>query len=206
MAACQDLTELSLQDQKEFFNSFDTVLTDCDGVLWSGNNPILGSIEMIHKFREMGKKVIYVTNNATRSRKEYVTKMEDLGFGGSYEEIFTPSFLVASYLRSINFNKKVYLYGFKGIAQELTDAGIDFIGLGPDPVIEWSPDIISKAAKEIDPAVGCVIACADFYVSYIKTLKALTYLNNPNVIFLATNLEERHCYLNNIISPGEGAF
>ena len=46
------------------------------------------------------------------------------------EEIFTPSFLVASYLKGINFNKKVYLYGFKGIAQELTDAGIDFIGLG----------------------------------------------------------------------------
>ena len=81
-----------------------------------------------------------------------------------------------------------------------------FLTFQPDPVIEWSPDIISKAAKEIDPAVGCVIACADFYVSYIKTLKALTYLNNPSVIFLATNLEERHCYLNNIISPGEGAF
>ena len=37
---------------------------------------------------------------------------------------------MASYLKAINFNKKVYLYGFKGIAQELTDAGIDFIGLG----------------------------------------------------------------------------
>ena len=86
--ACQDLTELSLQDQKSFFNSFDTVLTDCDGVLWSGNTPIPGSVEMIHKFREMGKKVIYVTNNATRSRKEYVTKMEDLGFGGTYVSIY----------------------------------------------------------------------------------------------------------------------
>ena len=88
MAACQDLTELSLQDQKSFFSSFDTVLTDCDGVLWSGNTPIPGSVEMIHKFREMGKKVIYVTNNATRSRKEYVTKMEDLGFGGTYVSIY----------------------------------------------------------------------------------------------------------------------
>ena len=82
--ACQDLINLSPEDQKAFFNSFDTVLTDCDGVLWSGNNPINGSVEMIHKFREMGKKVIYVTNNATRSRKEYSKKFHDLGFGGSY--------------------------------------------------------------------------------------------------------------------------
>ena len=94
MAACQDLTELSLQDQKAFFNSFDTVLTDCDGVLWSGNNPIPGSIEMIHKFREMGKKVIYVTNNATRSRKEYVTKCHDLGFGGTYVSFYFYSIVV----------------------------------------------------------------------------------------------------------------
>jgi len=203
--ACQDLTELSLQDQKSFFNSFDTVLTDCDGVLWSGNTPIPGSVEMIHKFREMGKKVIYVTNNATRSRKEYVTKMEDLGFGGTYEEIFTPSFLVASYLRSINFNKKVYLYGFKGIAQELTDAGIDFIGLGPDPVEEWSPDLIAKAVDEMDPDVGCVIASLDYYVSYLKMLKAVTYLNNPETIFLVTNLDERFPFGNGMVLPGTGS-
>ena len=96
--ACQDLTELSLQDQKSFFNSFDTVLTDCDGVLWSGNTPIPGSVEMIHKFREMGKKVIYVTNNATRSRKEYVTKMEDLGFGGTYVSIY--AYLLSEFEKS----------------------------------------------------------------------------------------------------------
>ena len=90
--ACQDLLQLPLEQQKAFFNSFDTVLTDCDGVLWSGNNPIAGSVEMIHKFREMGKKVIYVTNNATRSRKEYVKKCHDLGFGGTYVSCFTQSY------------------------------------------------------------------------------------------------------------------
>ena len=39
---------------------------------------------MIHKFREMGKRVIYVTNNSTKTRKDYVKKCADLGFGGSY--------------------------------------------------------------------------------------------------------------------------
>ena len=102
--ACQDLTELSSQDQKSFFNSFDTVLTDCDGVLWSGNTPIPGSVEMIHKFREMGKKVIYVTNNATRSRKEYVTKMEDLGFGGTYVSII---YISSQNLKKVHTPKKL---------------------------------------------------------------------------------------------------
>ena len=109
--ACQDLASMSPTEVKTFFDSYDTVLTDCDGVLWKGkfttlihiffrsfpiniinfinffkkgNNPIEGSPEMIHKFREMGKRVIYVTNNSTKTRKDYVKKCADLGFGGSY--------------------------------------------------------------------------------------------------------------------------
>lgn len=38
-------------------------------------------------FREMGKKVIYVTNNSTKSRQEYVQKFEELGFGGNFVRI-----------------------------------------------------------------------------------------------------------------------
>ena len=70
---------------------------------------------------------------------------------------------------------------------------------------EWKPELITKAATEIDPDVRCVVSCIDFHVSYLKILKAVTYLNNPEMLFLATNLEERHCYQQNVISPGEGA-
>ena len=86
--ACQDVASMSEMDIKSFFDSFDTVLTDCDGVLWKGNCPIEGSPEMIQKFRQMGKKVIFVTNNAGKTRKDYVKKCTDLGFGGSYVRFF----------------------------------------------------------------------------------------------------------------------
>ena len=46
------------------------------------------------------------------------------------EEIYTTSFLTGAYLKSIGFKKKVYLYGTKGIADELANFGIDSIGLG----------------------------------------------------------------------------
>ena len=35
--ACQDLASMSPTEVKTFFDSYDTVLTDCDGVLWKGN-------------------------------------------------------------------------------------------------------------------------------------------------------------------------
>ena len=70
---------------------------------------------------------------------------------------------------------------------------------------EWNPDLIKKAATEIDPEVGCVIASIDYYVSYLKILKAVTYLNNPEVIFLVTNQDERFPFDDNVILPGTGA-
>jgi len=201
---------MSSTDIKSFVDSFDTVLTDCDGVLWKGNSPIENSPEMIHQFRKLGKKVIYVTNNSTKTRKEYVEKCSDLGFGGSYEEIYTTSFLSAAYLKSIGFSKKVYLYGTKGIADELANHGIDSIGLGPDPVPEdWVPphstNALTKAATELDSDVGCVIASIDYHSSYIKMLKAVSYLNNPETIFLATNMDERFPYSKDLVLPGTGS-
>ena len=50
--ACKDLVNLPKGDQLAFFDSFDTVLTDCDGVLWSGNTPIQGNSSLILLFSE----------------------------------------------------------------------------------------------------------------------------------------------------------
>ena len=80
--SCKEISSLSNSELDEFLNSFDTVLTDCDGVLWTGSVAIDGSPEVIQALRMLGKKVIYVTNNSTKSRKEYLTKVTDLGFGG----------------------------------------------------------------------------------------------------------------------------
>ena len=37
----------------------------------------------LFRFRELGKRVFYVTNNSTKHRREYKTKLDKLGFGGS---------------------------------------------------------------------------------------------------------------------------
>ena len=80
--SCKEIGSLSKSELDAFLNSFDTVLTDCDGVLWAGSYAIDGSPEVVQALRKIGKKVIYVTNNSTKSRKEYLKKVTDLGFGG----------------------------------------------------------------------------------------------------------------------------
>lgn len=188
----KNLKEASKEEMKAFFDSFDTVLTDCDGVLWHGNQAIEGSPQMIQEFRKLGKKVIFVTNNSSKTRSEFVQKSKDLGFGGELNEFFTTSLLVAEYLKNIGFDKKVYLHSYPGMAKSLDECGINHIGLGPDPAPDnWGPECLEKAATELDPEVGCVVTSLDWHTSYIKIIKVVSYLKNPEVLFLVPNMDKR---------------
>ena len=202
----KNLKEASKEEVEAFLSSFDTVLTDCDGVLWHGNQAIEGSPQMIQKFRKLGKKVIFVTNNSSKTRSEFVQKSKDLGFGGELEEFFTTSLLVAEYLKNIGFDKKVYLHSYPGMAKSLDECGIKHIGLGPDPSPNnWSPECLVKAASELDPEVGCVVTSLDWQTSYIKIIKVCSYLQNPEVMFLVPNMDERIPDGSDLLLPGTGS-
>ena len=49
MSKCKEVSSMSDAEVKDWFNSFDTVMTDCDGVLWVGSEPIPGSPEIINR-------------------------------------------------------------------------------------------------------------------------------------------------------------
>ena len=72
----------------------------------------------------------------------------------------------------------------------------------PDVWENCKEEVLSKAANDLDPEVGCVIASIDYQSSYIKILKAVSYLNKPEVIFLATNMDERFPYSKDLVLPG----
>lgn len=53
------------------------------GVLWIGNEILPNAPEVMNKFKSLGKKVFYVTNNSTKSRDEFIDKFKQLGFNVS---------------------------------------------------------------------------------------------------------------------------
>jgi len=129
---CQEVANMTDQQVRDWVNSFDTVMTDCDGVLWVGAEAIPGSPDIIQRLRQLGKRVFYVTNNSTKHRREYKTKVDKLGFGGELEEIIGTAYLAAAYLEEVGFDKSklVYVVGSTGITQELDDVGIKYLPIG----------------------------------------------------------------------------
>jgi len=208
--ACKEVSKLSDTQVREWFNSFDTVMTDCDGVLWVGAEAIPGSPDMVRRFRELGKRVFYVTNNSTKHRREYKTKVDKLGFGGDLDEIVGTAYLAAAYLEQVGFdkNKLVYVVGSTGITQELDDVGIKYLPIGEETsILNFNLETINDSRMTgdlLDPNVSAVVVGFDGGINYWKLMFAASYAQNREIPFIGTNCDE--CFTRSgLVLPGTGS-
>nr|TKR74529.1 hypothetical protein D5086_0000295620 [Populus alba] len=177
-----------LKNADELIDSVETFIFDCDGVIWKGDKLIDGVPQTLDMLRSRGKRLVFVTNNSTKSRKQYGKKFETLGLDVSEEEIFASSFAAAAYLKSIDFpkDKKVYVVGEDGILKELELAGFQYLG-GPEDggkKIELKPGFLMEHDKD----VGAVVVGFDRYFNYYKVqYGTLCIRENPGCLFIATN-------------------
>lgn len=58
-----------------------------DGVLWRGSTLLPGTAEALEALRRRGKRLLFLTNNSSRSRAQYRRKFEALGLQVQPEEI-----------------------------------------------------------------------------------------------------------------------
>eukprot|EP00953_Heterococcus_sp_UTEX-ZZ885_P021907 12184-Heterococcus_DN1.PRE.4 len=139
----------------------------------------------LHSLRAAGKRIFFVTNNSTKSRKGYKKKFDELGLDVQPEEIFSSSFAAAAYLEQTNFKatgKKVYVIGEVGILDELDLIGVPHIG-GPHEAkntIELKPGFAVPHDHDVGGA----------YINYYKIQYAQLCINeNKGCEFIATNLD-----------------
>ena len=167
---------------------------DCDGVLWQGANPIDGAMDVLQILRKRGKRVIFVTNNASQSRKTYKKKFDKLGLEVHVDEIYGSAYASAVYISSVMKlpkDKKVYVIGMSGIEEELTEEGVSYIG-GTNPA-DNTLEPFSLSDFNLDPSVGAVLCGLDTSINYTKLCKGFQYLTrNPGCEFLATNTDSTY--------------
>ncbi|XP_076664760.1 glycerol-3-phosphate phosphatase-like [Andrena cerasifolii] len=202
--ATRHITTLSKEEFKNFIESIDVILSDCDGVLWRETEVIQNSPETVNKFKQLGKQFFYITNNNTKTRSEFVAKCEHLKYNATMEEIVCTSFLAAVYLKEKKFDKKAYVIGSEGILKELEAEGIKHCGIGPDIMDGDELELVKNFKR--DPEIGAVVVGFDKYFSFPKLVKAATYLQDPSIHFVGTNCDTERPSPNNNTFPGTGCF
>ncbi|TDL27920.1 2-phosphoglycolate phosphatase [Rickenella mellea] len=196
----------AVEDYKDLLDKYDTWLFDCDGVLWNGDNVVDGAVEALDLLRSRKKRIIFVTNNASKSRRTYKKTFDKLHVEAQVDEIFGSAYAAAVYLSSViklPRHKKVYVIGMAGLEEELRDEGINFLG-GTDPS-DNTVAPFSLSSFTLDPDVAAVLCGLDTSINYTKLCKAFQYLTrNPGCLFLATN-EDSTFPIDGGLLPGAGA-
>ncbi|MFW9785693.1 MAG: HAD-IIA family hydrolase [Candidatus Heimdallarchaeota archaeon] len=130
------------------------ILVDLDGTLYFKGNPIPGSIETVSKLKEMGIKLLFLTNTDSKTPISILKILQGYGFLIEMDEIFTPIIALKKYL-SNNLDKKSYIVSTKEVVKEFKEYNIIKGSEIPDFVIisdfhdNWDVHRLNSAFKYV---------------------------------------------------------
>ncbi|HBA47755.1 MAG TPA: haloacid dehalogenase [Lachnospiraceae bacterium] len=144
-------------------------LFDIDGTLAVGDTLYDGSAELLHYIEKKGGKAYYITNNSTRSGRDYVEKFRRAFHLETTEDQFiTSGYMTLRFLQEQYADGKIFVLGTASFIAELRKNGLD----------------ITETAEE---NVACVVVAYDSELTYDKLVQACKILSTADVPFYATN-------------------
>lgn len=168
-------------------NCYDSMILDVDGVVWLEGVIIEENIMVIRRAIDEGVRVVFLTNNATRSRRIYSILLTDaVGRKISEDQVINSAYSAAEWLKREKGPSRVFPIGEEGLIVELQLAGHLTFGL-----TEW------KYADVV--AVGL-----DRHLTYHKLMAAHNAITRNNAFFLVTNRDSAYPVSGGTI-PGAGA-
>jgi 4-nitrophenyl phosphatase len=162
--------------------SIQALILDMDGVLWRGSESI-GDLQAIFTMiNQIGWKVIFATNNASRTIKQYIDILSSYGINVEPWQIISSATAVVDYLRhTFPDGGPIYIVGEQGLIDACAEQGF------------YQSESNSLA----------VVAGIDRKLTYEK-LKQATLLIRSGVPFIGTNPDRTFPTPQGLV-PGAGA-
>lgn len=144
-------------------------LFDIDGTLAVGDTLYEGSAELLRHIDRIGGKAYYITNNSTKSGKDYVDKFRRAFHLETTEDQFiTSGYMTLRFLKKEYADSTIFVLGTASFVTELHKNGLH---------------ITETASENID----CAIVAYDSELTYSKLVQACKVLSAADVPFYATN-------------------
>ncbi len=152
---------------------------DMDGVLFRGDEPTPGGPEIVSEIADGGAIIRYLTNNSTRTRRDYAEKLFDMGYPAEPAMVYTSAAGAAIFLGPTS----AFVVGEDGLRRELTDIGCRVVDDRPS---DW------------------VVVGACWGLTYAMIDEAQWRIRQGSR-FLATNLDSTYPIEGDRVRPGAGA-
>lgn len=119
------------------FSTIAAVVTDMDGVLWRGDEPLPGLIEFFDTLRQRAIPFVLATNNSSKAPSDYVKKLAHLGVHDIREDqILTSGTTAVIYLKNqYALGTPLHVLGGDGLRHLLTEAGFTLADTGAQAVV-----------------------------------------------------------------------
>ncbi len=154
-------TDKMLLKQKKLF------IFDLDGTLYLDGVLFPKALELLEHIKKIKGKYVFLTNNSSRSSKDYVKKLNGLGISCDSTNVATSTQATIEYIKNNHLKTLFYVVGTKSMFLEMQEAGIL---------------VTTEYSKEIEG----VILAYDTELEYYK-LEIATKLVTEGKTYIATH-------------------
>lgn len=148
-------------------------LLDMDGTIYEGARLFPYVNEFLEHIENEGGRYIFITNNSSRSVKDYVIKLSKMGVKVTEDNFFTSSQATALYLNEHHKNKKIYCMGTRSMIAEMEKMGVS----------------VTDSTEDAE----CIVVGYDTELTYQKLIDVSFLLQTKKDIpYIATN-PDRGC-------------
>lgn len=147
-------------------------LFDIDGTLAVDTTLYKGTKELLKYIDSIGGHTFYITNNSTKSRKDYVQKFKCWEIETTKEQFITASYATCLYLKEHYGTQRLFVVGTPSFVTELKEFGLNI-------------------TQEIEAEVVGVVVGFDQTLTYEKIEKACQLLFQKEIDYIGTNPDKR---------------
>ena len=201
----------SAPDRAKRLEEIDAVFLDLDGTIYLGGELIPGALDFLERCNEKGVKRFFLSNNSSRSVKQYLKKLHNFGIPAEEEDVLLSTHDLLSWLAKNNITQ-TWLIGTEGMREMLEERGIttnsenpEYVVLGYDTEINYEK--ISVASIHMHAGVPLVASHPDMVCpspdgglpdvgAYLAMLKVTTGVDpehitgKPNAGMILHKIEE----------------
>ncbi len=143
-------------------------LFDMDGTIYLGEKVFDGTLQLLDKITRNGGKYVFITNNSSKGKSDYVEKVSKLGISVNEDNFYTSVDASALLLKDRFKKKLIYAQGTMSFIGNLKREGLN-------------------VTTEYDPNSECVIVAYDTELSGAKLSNTCRTLLKDGIAYYATN-------------------
>lgn len=153
------LVPLSAIEANELLSLYRGFAVDLDGVMWRGDEPVVGAAAAIDQMRMHGAKVVFLTNNGGSAPEEFARRLTHAGVPANAADVITSVTVAREWIEAAGLERpRIVVLGAPALVEQvemfgsvvaLDDGTPDIVLLGRDTGFQFeSLDRASRAIRD----------------------------------------------------------